>query len=706
MDENLIIIRTLEQFVQLETYIQGKEYLALDTETTGVDSDAKIIGLSISADTNTGYYVILSYWDVGLQQLVELETSQNIASFCEKLKAYKLICHNGTFDCSMINSNFGVDLMPHLHTDTLILAQLLNENRHNGLKELGTAFFGETSTVEQKLMKDSVTANGGQLTKAHYELYKADSQLIARYGAKDTILTLKLFWVLVEQLYEEGLDKFFYEDESMPMLRSATYDLNTTGLKVDANSLQRLKGELEAECLSQKAFIYKEITPLVKSKYPGTNKKNTFNIGSSKQLAWLLFVEMSNDFATLTKEGRALCKALDLKLPYSPAARREFLRVVGSAHGSTYAEPSYNPKTKKMGRPKKVGDVWNYLAADKATLHKFIKRYKWVETYLLYNKNLKLINTYVLGIQERMKYGVIRPSFLQHGTTSGRYSSKAPNFQNLPRDDKRIKACIVARPGNVFVGADYSQLEPRVFASFSQDSRLMACFESGDDFYSVIGMEVFNTPACSLKKDDAGSFAKKYPEYRNVAKVVALSATYGTTAPKLAPVLGKTIQEAQDIINNYFESFPSVKTLMIDSHTQAKTNGYVANLYGRLRRMPQAKAISTLFGQTPHHELPYEYRNVLNLSVNHRIQSTGASIVNRSAIAFKQACAMLAKDNRNWDAVKIVMQVHDEIIVEGPEALGEDIVIVLRDAMENTVNLPGVKLLAEPKIGKDLAQLK
>jgi DNA polymerase-1 len=295
---------------------------------------------------------------------------------------------------------------------------------------------------------------------------------------------------------------------------------------------------------------------------------------------------------------------------------------------------------------------------------------------------------------------------MQIGTTSGRYSSKMPNFQNLPRDDKRVKSCIVARPGKVFIGSDYSQLEPRVFASFSGDERLLACFENGDDFYSVIGASVFGVKGCSLKKDDKDSFAKKYPEYRQISKAISLSATYGTTAGKMAQVLNKSQDEAQGIIDDYFESFPSVKQLMLKAHNDAKANGRVTNLFGRPRRMPDALMIGRLFGKTAHADLPYEYRNVLNLAINHTIQSTGASIMNRAAIAFHTNCKLLSQYDPKWKEVRIIMQVHDEIIAEGPEELRTQMIEVLKDAMENTVILPGVKLIADPVAGKRISDLK
>jgi len=320
---------------------------------------------------------------------------------------------------------------------------------------------------------------------------------------------------------------------------------------------------------------------------------------------------------------------------------------------------------------------------------------------------MKILVTYVEGIQSRQKYNTIRPSFLQHGTTSGRYSSKNPNFQNLPRDDKRVKACIISRPGKVFVGADYSQLEPRVFASFSEDERLLNCFKSGEDFYSVIGIEVFGKYDCKpLKEGDPDAFGIKHKKLRDIAKVVALSSTYGTGPFKMSAAIGKTTEEAREVIEDYFDRFPKVKKLMLDSHELIKTKGYVSNLYGRLRRMPEAMQIPKRFGNVSHSELPYDWRKMLNLAINHRIQSTGASIVNRAAIAFWEVCKDLGREDPRWLEVKIVLQVHDELVAEGPEELGEHIAAILKDTMENTVELPGVKLEALPKIAKNLADLK
>lgn len=702
MSQKLITIRTNKEVQDLISYLEDKEYCSFDTETTGITEDSEVIGYSICAESGVGYYVITAYWGTESKSLKYLETKDSAQSVMECLKKKKLIMHNAVFDCAMVTRNYKVDLIQSVFCDTMIMAHLIDENRAAGLKELGYFFYGSSAKKEQEEMKESVAKNGGVLTKKEYELYKADADLIAKYGAKDAILTYNLFYELLPELYEEGMDKFYFEDESIPLLKGPTYQLNTVGLKVDQDKLAALKKSLELEILELKGFIYKEIQPYIEEDYPGTNKKNTFNIGSGQQLAWLLFEKLNNTFHKVSNAGQELAKALGMRTPYKKADKDEFIAVVKQSFGQEWRESGavWDKKTKKYKGSADVGHYWKYLSTDKVVLGKFAKKYKWVESLLQHKKLTKLLNTYVEGISEQMRYGIIHPSFLQHGTTSGRYSSKKPNFQNLPRDDKRVKQCIISRPGKVFVGADYSQLEPRVFASYSKDVRLLKCFEEGMDFYSVIGIELFNKKDCSPFKKDENFFGKKYEDLRNKVKVVALSATYGTTANKMAPGLGVERDEAQVVIDNYFKKFPQVELMMLEAHKLVKKNGYVENLFGRKRRIPEAQKIEEMFGDSNHAELPYATRNLLNLAVNHRIQSTSASIMNRAAIKFLQFCAKAGID------AKIVMQVHDELIVECDEKDAEEVSVLLKYSMEQTVQIPGVALVAEPKIGRNLAELK
>lgn len=695
----LTVIDTIEGINELRDYLKDKSFVSYDCETTGVTKQDEIIGFSVCAEEDKAYYVILSKWDIEYSKLSYLPGNKEASlELIKDLKSKMLLMHNGIFDCYMAESYFKVSLIDSLHTDTMILAHLLDENRRVGLKELGASMFGEDAALEQKEVKESVLKNGGQLTKAVYELYKADAHLLGKYGAKDAMLTFKLFYALIPQLFEQGLDKFFYEDESMPLLRGPTYELNTSGLQVDTKFLTTLGKTLQAECLEAKDYISQEIAPHIKDKYPGTNKKNVFNIGSSSQLSWLLFGKLELEFGVLTKEGKTVCKSLGLKLPYTYTAKRDFI-----AECLRCKDEIYQPEVKsltKTTRAKKVKDPWAYIACDKAVLKKLAHKYKWIEKLLEYQRKTKMLNTYVEGLQERIKYGVIQPNFLQHGTTSGRYSSRNPNFQNLPRDDKRIKESIIARPGKVFVGADYSQLEPRVFAYFSKDTRLLEAFKGEDDFYSVIGMNVYGKTDCTPRKEGSpDAFGVKYKKLRDLSKVIALASTYGATAHQLAPTTGKSIDDTQEDIDNYFEQFPGVADMMLSSHATAKSDGQVLNLFGRPRRIPDAKKINKLYGNIPHGELPYEARKLLNLAVNHRIQSTGASIVNRAAIKFNDNCKNLGLN------CKLVVQVHDSLVVECNEQDAETISLLLQDSMETTTLLEGITLEAVPKIGKNLGEV-
>lgn len=689
MNPKLHIIDTTQGVQDLIDYLQDKEYIAYDCETTGLTKRDEIIGFSICAEETQSFYVILAKWNVTLNGLdyCNSELKEKVLELITLLSTKSLIMHNAIFDCMMAEAFFKVRLIDALHTDTMIAAHLLDENNSIGLKELAQQYFGDESATEQKEMKESVIANGGTLTKSKYEMYKADAYLMAKYGAKDALLTYKLFIEFVPQLVEQGLDDFFYVDESMPLLKGPTYELNNTGIQIDTKKLTQLKKQLEVECMEAKAFIYKEIEPHIKHKYPGTNKKDQFNVGSNVQLSWLMFGVLNVEFNTLTKEGKNVCKSLGLKLPYTKQAKKDFIEICIQAKDRVYTQGV---------KPKKIKDPWSYIAVDKKTLQKNSSKYKWIEKLLEHNRKNKILNTYVIGIEDRVQYGVLYPQFKQAGTTSGRYSSTNPNFQNLPRNDKRIKECIVARPNKTFVGADYSQLEPRVFSYFSGDTRLMSAFDGTKDFYSVVGMGVFNKTDCTPQKDgSSNAFGVKYEKLRDLSKTIALASAYGATAFQLAPTTGKSVDETQEDMDTYFQKFPGVKKMMNDAHELAKKNGYVTSLFGRPRRIPEAKKIDKIYGTG---QLPYEARSLLNLACNHRIQSTGASIMNRAMIKFYELNKELGL------TAKIVSQIHDELIVECDTQNVETISLLLQTAMEDTTKLPGINFEAAPWTSNNFAK--
>lgn len=693
MQPQLVVIDTLQGIKELKAYLKEQTFTAYDVETTGLTRRHEIIGYSICCEENKAYYVILQKWNptLGILQpiLGNYEASKDLI---RDLAKKPTIMHNGIFDCMMTEAYFKVSLIDSLHTDTMVLAHLLNENRLIGLKDLGVTEFNIDAKKEKREMDISIETNGGNTSKVNYELYKGDAYLVGKYGAKDAWLTYMLFNKFVPELFEQGLDKFFYEEESMPLLRGPTYQLNTVGLQVDLQALAKLKKQLEAEILEANAFIYSEIQEHIKDKYPGTNKKNQFNVGSAQQLSWLLFGKLELEFNTLTDAGKKLCKHMGTKVPYTFKAKRDIIREFESECEHRYqALLSTGKKVTKVSH-------WKYFACDKEALEKHAAKLKWVAALLEVQKKKKLLSTYVKGIETGTHYGIINPSFKQTGTTSGRYSSSRPNWQNLPRDDKRIKSCIISRPGKVFVEADQSQLEPRVFAFYAKDERLLASFKGTEDFYSVIGMEVFGKYDCTPHKDGSpDAFGIKYKSLRDIAKVIALSSTYGSTAFQLAKKTKKSVEATEQDMENYFERFEGVRELMLESHRLVKKDGQVTNIFGRPRRIPEAKRIAQIYGNKSHAELPYEVRNLLNLAVNHRIQSTAASIVNRAMIKFHENC------KEAGIKAYLVSQVHDSLIAECDEADAEGVALIMQDALENAVQLQGVSFEAIPRISNSLA---
>jgi len=154
-------------------------------------------------------------------------------------------------------------------------------------------------------------------------------------------------------------------------------------------------------------------------------------------------------------------------------------------------------------------------------------------------------------------------------------------------------------------------------------------------------------------------------------------------------------------MDKYFQAYPKVELMMLVSHEMAKSDGVVRNLFGRPRRIPEATKIVARYGHNLHKDLPYEARTLLNLAMNHRIQSTGASIVNRACIRLSH----LIKEAK-LEGCYIVMQVHDQVILECKEEDSEFVSVLLRECLENTTKLPGVDLIADPFISKTLAEQK
>ena len=352
-----------------------------------------------------------------------------------------------------------------------------------------------------------------------------------------------------------------------------------------------------------------------------------------------------------------------------------------------------------------------------------VKHIKFVQDLIDSKKLKKLLSTYVEGFIERFHNGKIYPSFLQFGTTSGRYSCTNPNLQNLVsiKDEESGVSPLVLKYANQIrkgiavtsqyqiVNADFSQLEVVCFSIASGETIIQDMFRNNLDFYSGVAIKVWKIPNVSADKKAPNFLKKINPTARQNSKQFALGIPYGAAAHRISEMLKISKQEAQHIIDDYLESFPQLAQWMEEQKQQVITQGFVKNMFGRIRHLEKAKNLHEWYGEklldwkwADKNGLSDERRtlkNLINLSRNYPIQSLAACIVNRSAIEI-----MKTIDKEDIKAYPI-LQVHDELTfvctIEHSQRLKE----IMKHCMENTVKLP-VALTAEPLIADNWGDAK
>ncbi len=346
----------------------------------------------------------------------------------------------------------------------------------------------------------------------------------------------------------------------------------------------------------------------------------------------------------------------------------------------------------------------------------------WAAKLRDYNKLTKINSAYIDRFLDGNENGRYYWYFKQHGTTSGRFSS---DCQQLPRVleegevsdlvlkyNNILRSFLKAEDGRRFIICDQSSLEPRVFASVSNDPNLINVFLENEDLYSRVAIQAFRLKGLSAKKKDPNYVKTVRPELRQRAKGIALAIPYGAGAWQIGQSLGIHMKEAQRLIDGYLEGFPELAKWMSDTHLRVQAFGYIKNKTGRIRHLDRVKAIYEKFEanlidprafkmmkemcKTPDQtqkimQLRMEYKNGLNNSKNFQIQSLAASIMNRSAIAIHKEFK-----EKGLDAY-IMLQIHDEFVVNCKQEIAEEVAKIVKYHMENTVQIP-TGLVAEPNI--------
>ena len=325
---------------------------------------------------------------------------------------------------------------------------------------------------------------------------------------------------------------------------------------------------------------------------------------------------------------------------------------------------------------KKTKTGWSTNAA---VLEKLRGKHPIIEQILDYRTLTKLKSTYADGLLKEISAdGRIHTNFQMTVTATGRLSSTEPNLQNIPVRRElgaQIRKMFVASPGRVLVDADYSQIELRLLAHIANDETMIAAFRSGEDIHAVTASQVFGVP-----------LAEVTPLQRSHAKAVNFGIVYGISAFSLAQDIGVFQSEAKAYMDSYFAKYHGVRAYMTRVVEQAKADGYVTTLFGRRRDLPELKSSNfnlRSFGE--------------RVALNMPIQGTAADIIKAAMVRVD------ARMRAEHLQARLLLQVHDELIVECPAEEAETVKAILVDEMEHVVDYR-VPLLVDAKIGASWAE--
>ena len=308
-------------------------------------------------------------------------------------------------------------------------------------------------------------------------------------------------------------------------------------------------------------------------------------------------------------------------------------------------------------------------------LEKYVDNHEIVRHLLRYRKIQKINSTYIEGLKSLIRAGKIHTTYSQINTQTGRLSSLNPNLQNIPiRTDegRELRKLFTASEGNVLIDADYSQIELRLLAHFSGCKELIQAYCEGLDIHATTASQVFNVPleevSSSMRRD---------------AKAVNFGIIYGISAFGLSNDLNISPKKAQEYINRYFETYSDVKEYMAENVEKAKNNGYICTLLGRRRMINELKSANfnvRSFGE--------------RAAMNMPLQGSSADIIKIAMIR------VFEKLKTGGFKAKLVLQVHDELVIDCPKYEADDVAKILKTEMENAVQMQ-VPLTVEIGIGEN-----
>ena len=430
------------------------------------------------------------------------------------------------------------------------------------------------------------------------------------YAAEDAFITYKLYHLFIQKLELQSASHLI--DEAWDVERpfiTTLMGMEREGIKVDGDFLEEFLAEVQETLKNLTASIYK---------LAGTE----FNINSTKQLGVILFEELGLPVGKKTKTG-------------------------------------YSTDEKVLSSLKDAHEI--------------------IPLLLEYREVYKLSSTYIeplMKLSRESNDSRIHTSFVHTGTATGRLSSKNPNLQNIPTRTPlgaKIRRAFVAEEGKKLIGIDYSQIELRLLAHFSQDAVLVDAFRHDKDIHRQTAVALFGEEEADAK--------------RNIAKTVNFGLLYGMGQKKLSETLGITTKEAKEIIDRYFESFPTVKRYFRSIVDTSKEQGYIETLLGRRRYFDYENA-------TPMFKAAYERE-----SVNSVFQGSASDLIK---LSMNKIAKTIKKENLD---AKMLLQIHDELIFEVDAAQAEELGARFQEIMQEIKELH-IPLKASMNIGDHWGELK
>ena len=605
--EQTIVIRTREDLTKYIDAAITNEEIAIDTETNNslVPLTCKLMGPCIYTPGQKNAYIPINHVDVNTRELLPDQlTEQDIKEEFLRLTNTKIIMHNGKFDFEVIKCTCGVEL--EIYWDTMIASRILDETERANLKQQ------YITKIDPSIEKYSIE----QLFEGvEYAIVRPE--IFALYAATDAFMTYKLYQWQKAQFAAPGCEKMYnlFMNIEMPLVKVCA-DMEMTGITIDKEYAGRLSkmyhGQLDEVDRKINAELekYRQIieewrkTPEANHKEAKVNKKGEQTWSKSKN-------EQLSDPPSMT----------------SPTQLAIFFYDV-------LQHPVVDKKS-----PRGTGE--DILLKMDYPIVKLILEKRGLE---------KLIGTYVDKLPECVlpETGRLHAHFNQIGADTGRFSSSDPNLQNIPSHRKDIRMMFRAAEGCVLVGSDYSQQEPRLLCSYAEDEAMLNAYRNKKDLYATIAMGVYNNNyEDNLEHYPDGTKNAAGAERRSSCKSLLLGLMYGRGAPSIAEQIKKSVPEAQKIIDNFYNSYPRVKAWMDETLENARINGYVEDMWGRRRHLPDIQREPV--------EVRYTDKSRVNIPANFNplLGSTGMfSTSTRSDLDVFRERALACKNRKEMEKIK------------------------------------------------------